>query len=409
MGDIRSKQEIISDPKRRNIIFSSFFGLTAAITARLWYLQILRGDDFSIAAMRNRIREITRPAPRGLIYDTQGKVLLSNRLFFDLIIIPQYLQNKEKTISILSNLFHIPQAVIEKKLFESQANPKFVPVRIKRNLSLHEVATLESNKFFLPGVDVDSAPRRDYLGNEAAHLFGYLGEVTLKELDILNSISPNYQYRVGSIIGKTGVEKKYERYLRGGEGKDALLVDALGRLQVDSDYNFALNMSKPAERGNDVHLTIDSDLQNVAMDAFRNKNGAVCVMDPQSGAILAYLSSPNYKLSIYQDGLTFNDWQMLRSNPFKPLLDKVTGGAYPPGSTFKIMTAIAALQEGVVSIERKFNCPGYFILGNGRWKCWQHKGHGSVNLPQALEKSCDVYCSNQLVMWCVDHHIALTQ
>lgn len=274
MSDNRSKQDIISDPKRRNIILSSFFGLTAAITSRLWYLQIIRGEDFSVAAIKNRIREITRPAPRGLIYDTQGRLLLSNRLFFDLIIIPQYLQNKEKTISILSDLFHIPQVQIEKKLQESQVNPKFVPVRIKRNLSLHEVATLESNKFFLPGVDVDSAPRRDYVGAEAAHLFGYLGEVTLKEIDILNSVSSDYQYRVGSIIGKTGVEKKYEHFLRGGEGKDALLVDALGRLQGDSDYNFALNMSKPAERGHDVHLTIDADLQAVATEAFRNKNGA---------------------------------------------------------------------------------------------------------------------------------------
>ena len=394
MLENRSKQDIVSDPKRRNIILTSFYALTAAISMRLWYLQIMRGADFSVAAIKNRIREITRPAPRGLIYDVNGRVLLSNRLFFDLIIIPQYIQNKEKTISILSRLFHISQDQIEKKLIESQVNPKFVPVRIKRNLSLHEVATLESNKFFLPGVDVDSAPRRDYAGNEAAHFFGYLGEVTLKELDILNSLSPDYQYRVGSIIGKTGVEKKYERYLRGGEGKDALLVDALGRLQIDSDYSFALNMSKPTERGNDVHLTIDSDLQSVAMDAFRNKNGAVCAIDPQSGAILSYISNPNYKLSLYQDGLTTNDWQMLRSNPFKPLLDKVTGGAYPPGSTFKIITAIAALEEGVVTADRKFNCPGYFTLGNGRWKCWQHKGHGYVNLPQALEKSCDVYFYN---------------
>ena len=150
-------------------------------------------------------------------------------------------------------------------------------------------------------------------------------------------------------------------------------------------------MSKPAERGNDVHLTIDSNLQSVAIDAFRNKNGALCVMNPQTGAILAYVSNPNYKLSIYQDGLTANDWQMLRSNPFKPLLDKVTGGAYPPGSTFKIITAIAGLEEGVITSERRFNCPGYFTLGNGRWKCWKHTGHGSLNLPQALQNSCDVY------------------
>ena len=174
MLDNRSKQESVSDPNRRNIIVSCFLGITAAITARLWYLQIIKGTDFSVASARNRVREITRPAPRGLIYDRYSRILLSNRLFFDLIVIPQYLQNRPKTLSIVSDLFHIPLAQIERKLLESQANPKFVPVRIKRNLSLHEVATLESNKFFLPGVDVDSAPRRDYLGNESAHLFGYL-------------------------------------------------------------------------------------------------------------------------------------------------------------------------------------------------------------------------------------------
>ena len=123
------------------------------------------------------------------------------------------------------------------------------------------MATLESNKFFLPGVDVDSAPRRDYLGNESAHLFGYLGEVTSKELDILNSQVTNYQYRVGSIIGKTGIERKYEKYLRGGEGREALLVDVLGRLQADNSLDISLNLSRPAQRGNDVYLTIDSDLQ----------------------------------------------------------------------------------------------------------------------------------------------------
>lgn len=394
MLDNRSKQESVSDPKRRNIIISCFLGISAAITARLWYLQIVKGSDFSVASARNRVREITRPAPRGLIYDRYNKILLSNRLFFDLIIIPQYLQNKPKTLSIVSELFHIPLEQIERKLLESQANPKFVPVRIKRNLTLHEVATLESNKFFLPGVDVDSAPRRDYLGNESAHLFGYLGEVTSKELDILNSQVTNYQYRVGSIIGKTGIERKYERYLRGGEGRDALLVDALGRLQPDSSLDFALSLNRPAQRGNDVYLTIDSDLQNVAMEAFRNKNGAVCAIDPNNGEILVYLSNPNYKLGIYQDGLTIEDWQNLRSNPFKPLLDKVTGGAYPPGSTFKVIVAIAALEEGVITPDRKFNCPGYFVLGNGRWKCWKHTGHGSVSMSSALQLSCDVYFYN---------------
>lgn len=391
MLDDHAKLETISDPKRRNAILYIFYSLSAIFLARLWYLQILKGRDFSIAAMRNRIREVIQLPPRGIIYDASNKPLLSNQLFYDLIIIPQYLQNKEKTLAMVSNLFHIPEKILEKKINETRTNPKFVPISIKKNLSFHEVATLESVKFFLPGVEITSVPRRDYNGNESAHLFGYLSEVTPKDLDILNSQNPSDPYHVGSIIGKTGIESKYEKYLRGQEGKDILLVDAFGRLQTETDYNFVADKDIPAEKGNDIYLTIDGDLQNAAQDAFRNKNGALCALDPRSGAILAYISNPNFKLSVYQDGLTANDWQILRANPFKPLLDKVTGGAYPPGSTFKTVVSIAALEEGIITQDTKINCPGYFMLGNHEWKCDKHTGHGVLNLPQAIAMSCDVY------------------
>lgn len=391
MLDDQTKLETISDPKRRNLLLYFFYSLSALFLARLWYLQMLKGKDFSIAAMRNRIREVVQLPPRGIIYDRLGKPILSNRLFYDMILIPQYLQNQEKTISMISNLFHIPQKALEKKINDNKATPKFIPISIKKNLSFHEVATLESVKFFLPGVEITSVPRRDYTGNESAHLLGYLSEVTPKDLDILNSQTTENPYHVGSIIGKTGVENKYEKYLRGSEGKDILLVDAFGRLQTESTYNFIADKNIPSQKGNDIHLTIDVDLQNAAQEAFRNKNGALCAIDPNSGAILAYLSNPNFKLSTYQDGLTANDWQILRANPFKPLLDKVTGGAYPPGSTFKTIVSIAALEEGIITPETRINCPGYFTLGNHQWKCDKHTGHGVLDLAQAIAQSCDVY------------------
>lgn len=394
MLDEHTKVETISDPKRRHLILYFFYSLSIIFLARLWYLQILKGHDFAIAALRNRIREVIRLPPRGIMYDSGNKVLLSNQLFYDLVIIPQYVPDKEKTLSLVSKIFHIPLPVLEKKMLDARASPKFVPISIKKNLSFHEVATLESVKFFLPGVEISSVPRRNYTGGEAAHLFGYLGEVTSKDLDILNSQSLQNPYHVGSIIGKTGVESKYEKYLRGHEGKDILLVDAFGRLQSETDYNFVVEKNIPSEKGHDIYLTIDSDLQNAGMEAFRNKNGALCAIDPRSGAILAYMSNPNFKLSIYQDGLTANDWQILRANPFKPLLDKVTGGAYPPGSTFKTVVSIAALEEGIITPDTKFNCPGYFWLGNHQWKCDKHTGHGTLNLPQAIERSCDVYFFN---------------
>jgi penicillin-binding protein 2 len=363
------------------------------LVGRLWYLQILKGKEFSVASERNQYREVSRPAPRGLIYDRDGVLLLSNRPFFDLVLIPQYLPKKDhdKTIGIISDLFHVPEAFVRKRLEESANVPRFVPIRIKRNLGLHEVAVVESNKFFLPGIDVETVPRRDYDPNEAAHLLGYLGEVGPKELDTLNGQSKNFQYRIGSIIGKLGVEKKYEQFLRGSEGKDFLQVDAQGRLQAETGLDLGLNRRVEGKRGLDVFLTIDSDLQRVASDAFRNKNGAVIALNAQNGEVLTYLSHPNFSLSIYQDGLSDDDWQSLQSNPFKPLLDKVTGGAYPPGSTYKIVTAIAALEEGVVTPERTYSCNGVFSLGSVKWGCWKKGGHGVVNMRRAIEQSCDVY------------------
>ena len=389
--DSRGKAESLIDGRRVYLALGVFLLGTFLLTSRLWYLQILKGKDFGVASERNRAREVTRPAPRGVIYDRHGELLLANRPFFDLVIIPQYLQNRDSTLKIVSELFSIPLESIEKRLQEAKGIPHFVPVRIKRNLTLHEVAVVESNKFFLPGVDVDTAPRRDYTRSESAHLFGYLGEVTAKELDVLNATSRDYQYRLGSIIGKQGIEKKYESFLRGVEGKDFLQVDAYGRLQSDSALDFGLYQKQPGHRGNDLELTIDADVQRAAMDAFRGKNGAVVALNAQSGEVLAYVSNPNFDLSMYQDGLTTEDWQTLQSNPFKPLLDKVTGGAYPPGSTFKIITALAALEEGAATVNKSYSCNGVFTLGNGRWRCWKKEGHGVVNLRRALELSCDVY------------------
>ncbi len=389
----RSSGEVIVDSKRVYPVFTALIIFSVLLMGRLWFLQVLKGREFLVASERNQFREATRPAPRGLIYDRDGALLLSNRPFFDLVIIPQYLpkSDRSRTVKIISEIFHIPEDYIERKLTEASAVPKFVPIRIKRNLALHEVAMVESNKFFVPGIDVDIVPRRDYGRGESAHLLGYLGEVGQKELDTLNSQSKSFQYRLGSIIGKMGVEKKYEQFLRGFEGKDFLQVDAQGRLRADSGPDLSTDRRLDARRGSDVFLTIDTDLQRVAAEAFRNKNGAIVAVNAQNGEILAYVSHPNFSLSIYQDGLSSEDWVDLQANPFKPLLDKVTGGTYPPGSTYKMITAIAALEEGVVTPDRTYHCNGVFTFAGIPWRCWKKGGHGSVSMRRAVEQSCDVY------------------
>jgi len=390
MTDQIHKDSIV-DPKRRNLILMGFSGLTLGIIARLGYLQLLNGKHFQVASLRNRMREALIPAPRGLIYDRSGQLLISNKMFYDLVVTPQYLQKREKTVSIISKLFNLSEDTILNKLSESRYAPKFLPITIKRNLTVHEVILLESNKFFLPGVSISSETRRDYKGNESAHLFGYISEITAKELEVLNVRNTKHPYQPSFTIGKSGIEKKCEAHLRGEEGKEVRLVDAFGRLQSTS---FESDIQKQFIKGHNVYLTIDKDLQAEAEKLFANKNGAVCAINPQTGAILAYLSNPNYNLSLYQDGLTVSHWQSLRSNPFHPLLDKVTGGAYPPGSVFKVIPALAALEQGIITSSTRFTCPGYFNLGSQRWKCWNHYGHGSMNLVDAIMQSCDVFFYN---------------
>lgn len=389
--DSRTRQDSVVDSRRVTIGAGFVLAVIAALIARLWYLQIYRGEDFRIASERNRLREVPQPAPRGLIYNRDAGLMLSNRPFFDLVIVPQYLIEKERTFEILSGLFHIAPEVIEKKLEKSASLPRFAPVEIKKNLTLHEVALVESVRFFLPGVDVEIKPRRAYSRNESAHLFGYLDEITGRELDNFRSRFPEGDYESQSTVGKLGVEKKYETYLRGRKGLEYLQVDAYGRLQSGRGFDLGGFQGRAPTRGNDLYLTIDGVLQNAAIEAFKNKNGALVALDPRSGEILAYVSNPNFSLSMFQDGLTSEDWQALQSNPFKPLLDKVTGGSYPPASTYKVVTAIAALEEGVVTPGRVFNCDGTFRLGNGLWRCHKRTGHGPVNLFSAMAMSCDVW------------------
>ena len=230
-------------------------------------------------------------------------------------------------------------------------------------------------------------PLRDYKRGNPAHLLGYMREVNK---DFLNNANKTNKalYKSGDLIGKNGVERKFEEYLRGKEGTENLQVDALGRLRFLSGGK--QNREEPIP-GHNVELTIDSDIQEAASLAFRNKHGAVIALNAQTGEVLAYVSNPNYDLAIFQDKLSSKDWVPLSTNRFRPLLDRVTGGQYPPGSTFKIITALAALEENLVTPSKTFFCNGVFRLGNRPFQCWKKVGHGHVNLRKSLEQSCDVY------------------
>ncbi len=364
--------------------------IASGLVLRLWFIQIYRGDHYRTIAEKNRIRKIEIPAPRGMIYDRYGQLVLGNRPFFDLVLIPQYVKDRDTTFNVLSRLLNVPASHFDRRLKAVVGRPKFLPVNLKRNLSLHEVSTIEANRVFLPGVEVAMAPRREYKSTTPAHMVGYLGEISQASLKELNIDSDN-PYLPGDLIGKQGLEARWEKFLRGRRGYSLIQVDAFGR-QSDlfADQNWQLP-KVAAVPGADLELTLDLELQQATVEAFRGKNGAVVVLNPRTGEILAMVSEPGYDPTIYQDGLSHEVWRSLISHPFTPLLDKTTGGEFAPGSVYKAVVAIGALEQKVISTSTTHICNGSFQLGNRIYGCHDRGGHGVVDLKKALMRSCDVY------------------
>ncbi|MFK7825368.1 MAG: penicillin-binding protein 2 [Oligoflexales bacterium] len=377
-------------------LWSNIFliGIFALLTVRLWYIQIYKGETYRRISENNRIRRIEVPAPRGMIFDRYGSVVLGNRPFFDLVYIPQYVKETETTLQILSQLLHEPTANFERMLRANRGRPKFLPTTLKRNLSIHEVSLIEANKVFLPGIEINVAPRRDYKDHTPAHIVGYMGEISSKALRVWNDKQPENPYLPGDLIGKQGLEYRWESLLRGKRGYRLIQVDAFGRQTSLFEFEGWHLPIRPAVPGSDLILTLDMELQKAAEKAFQGKYGAVVVLDPQTGEILALISSPGYNPAIYQEGLSVDKWQSLISDPFKPLFDKTTGGSFPPGSLYKPVVAFAALGEGIIKAGSTFPCGGAFELGRDVFHCHHRGGHGQVDLRKALVKSCDIFFYN---------------
>lgn len=365
--------------------------VSLGILFRLWFIQVYRGDYYAMVSEKNRMRKIEIPVPRGIIYDRYGEVILGNRPFFDLVFIPQYVANPGETVKLLSRLLHVPVSTFERKIKQAQGNPKFLPIYLKRNLSLHEVSTIENNKLFLPGIEVKVAPRRDYREGIPVHMLGYLREIDPESLASFNAKHEDNPYEPGDLVGKQGIEARWEEQLRGQRGYQLIQVDAFGRQTQPTDampWQLPVQAARP---GSDLELTIDMELQKIANRAFNGKYGAVVAINPQNGEVLAMLSSPGFDPEQMQSGLSSEDWRALTTNPFKPFLDKTTGGEFPPGSVYKPVVAMAALEEGIITPQTSYFCPGYFTLGGQVFSCHDRKGHGRVDLRRALVKSCDVF------------------
>jgi penicillin-binding protein 2 len=365
-------------------------GVALMLWLRVWHLQIYRGDYYRRVSENNRIRKIEIPAPRGILFDAWGKVLLGNTPSSDLIVIPQYMRDRDNTFKVLARLLHQPVELFDRKFKAARSQPRFLPITMLRNLSAHEVSIIESNRLFLPGVEVRTTARREYNADVSPHMLGYLGEINPALIDDLNARNKDNPYTIGDLVGKQGLEARLEPFIRGKRGYKIIQVDAFGRASNPTRQEWQLRMV-PAQPGANVELTIDLELQQAVGQAFSGKNGAVVVMNPKSGAILAMTSQPAWDPYIYQRGMTAEEFRALTLDPLHPFMDKTTGGEFAPGSTYKAVVALAGLQEGTINPTKSYFCGGSFTLGTQTFGCHKKEGHGTVNLRRALMLSCDVY------------------
>jgi len=353
-------------------------GILLILCFRLWQLQILDGDKYKRLSEDNRLRILKTPAPRGIIYDRNGMPLVKNIPFFSVSIITDDFKGIDT--GSLSALLGLSKKDIEEKLNRKDNSP-FVPVKLKQGLSFEEIARIEARRSDFPGLFVETDVGREYLfGKVGAHIIGYLGKITQSQLS-----NPELKhFPPDALIGQWGVEALFDNQLRGMPGERIIEVDALGR-------ELRMIQERPSVKGTDINLSIDINIQKAVEDAFGEKAGALVALKPDSGEILALESLPSFDPNIFSMGIAYNDWKSLMEDKKKPMLNRAVQSQYPPGSTFKIITAIAAIEEGIIHPDTKVNCTGGINYGRWTFGCWKKGGHGMVDFHKAIVESCDVY------------------
>ncbi len=351
--------------------------------ARLFYLQVVEGDRYRVSAQKNSVRTHRVYASRGMILDRNGEILVDSRPAFDVRLVPDQAQDIDRTLNRLASLLGTERQELEERVGRPRGRFRFQPMLVAHDIDYAAAARVGARLWALPGVITRADPVRSYrYDGSAAHLLGMLGEIGERELK-----SKNFQgYRRGDIIGKDGIERLLDRQLRGRDGGRNVLVDAHGReLEVLSEIS--------PQPGVNVVLTIDHRLQRVAEEQLElsGHNGAVVALDPRNGEVLALASRPAYDPNRFARGIASSEWQGLVKDPNKPLHDRALTGQFPPGSTYKVIPALAGLEAGVITPETTIRCGGSYRLGRGRYRCWKRGGHGPMNVHSALVQSCDVF------------------
>jgi len=377
------------------ILFYIILVAFALLLLRLIKLQVVGGQQYRVFSESNSLRQEKIPGPRGQVFDRNGKPLVANRLQLDIVIVPQFATQIDETFRVLSEISGETSARL-KHVYDRdrRINPPFHPVRLIRNAPWEVVARIESLNEGLPGVSIESSIRRTYLdGPVGAQVYGYIGEVNDREIRSMAERSLRYQS--GDFIGKDGVERQWERYLRGRDGVRHMIVNAHNRraVSLSQEDSTLLNLNVKDQEplsGNDLILTIDQELQQEAARAMDIMMGATVALNPKTGEVLAMISNPSQDHTdlAYQRP---EFWEALTKNSFGPLRNKAIQDHYPPGSTFKIVTGLAALNHNLISPETILMCPPTLRFGNRTYHDHNQSGFGRINLQTAIQRSSNVF------------------
>jgi penicillin-binding protein 2 len=353
-------------------------GLFAVLAGRLQFLQIARSDVYATLAEANRVNITQISAMRGRITDRNGKLLADNDRNFQIRMVPERVANMEATLRDLAQILNLSQTDVFAIRRRIARGPSFKPVVILENLSWDDFSHFNLDLPYLSGVEPLVGQKRVYPhAHSVAHLVGFVGVKTRADLQRVGDI-------VGDNVGRSGVERDFERDLRGTPGVRHVEVNALGRTVRELQ-------SEPGEQGRDLSLSIDLDVQEFSTRRMQGHSGSVVVMDIFSGEVVTMVSAPSFDLNMLSRGIDVSEWEKLVDHERKPLVNKTMRGLYAPGSTFKMLVALAALEEKLIDPEEKIECSGVFDFANEQFHCWRSEGHGPVNMIDALERSCDTY------------------
>jgi len=370
--------------RRGLFLGGSMFVFMAGLGARMRQLQIEEADEFRLLAEENRINIRLLAPPRGLIFDRDGVLIAGNAQNYRIIIVREDAGDVDAVIARLRRLIHLDEDDLERSLREMYRRSPFVPVTLADRLSWEDFTKVAVNAPALPGITPDVGLSRYYpMGGDFAHVVGYVGPVSDYDLSRIEDPDPLLQIPKFQ-IGKVGVETKLEERLRGKAGTRRIEVNAAGRVMRELGRD-------DGTPGADVQLTIDHALQNYAQVRMAEESAAAVVMDVRNGDLLAMGSAPAYDPNKFVRGISTADYRELTENDYRPLANKTVQGTYPPGSTFKMITALAGLEAGVISPGETVWCPGHMAFGWRRFHCWKRGGHGHVDLDTSLVQSCDVY------------------